>query len=185
MYGKFLRPLLIFIFEFMLGWKITGTKPSYKKFVMVVAPHTSNWDFIIGHWVRSSLRLNSWFIAKKELFRWPWGYLFRALGGYPVDRKKNTNLVDQIVEIFNERLEFNITITPEGTRSYNADWKTGFYQIALKANIPIQMVAIDYSKKIIAFAAPFSPSGNLEQDLNFMKSFFKGYQGKYPDKGIL
>ncbi len=185
MYGKFLRPLLILIFETILGWSIIGTKPSHKKFVMVVAPHTSNWDFMIGHWARSTMRLNAWYIAKKELFIWPLGYLFKALGGFPVDRKKKTNLVDQIVEIFNTQSEFNITITPEGTRSYNPHWKTGFYQIALKANIPIQMVALDYSKKNVVIATPFFPTGNLEKDLEFMKSFYRLYKGKYPKKGVL
>ncbi|MFM9945271.1 MAG: lysophospholipid acyltransferase family protein [Bacteroidia bacterium] len=185
MHTKFLRPLFILIFEKILGWRIVGKKPDFKKFVMVVAPHTSNWDFMVGSWARSSLRLNAWYVAKKELFVWPLGYLFRALGGFPVDRKKHTNLVDQIVEIFNSQTEFNITITPEGTRSYSPEWKTGFYQIALKANIPIQMVGFDYKKKLVALAEPFFPSGDLNKDMEMMKSYFRQFKGKYPEKGIL
>ena len=180
MYGKFLRPIFILVFEKILGWKIVGKKPNYKKFVMVVAPHTSNWDFMVGSWARSSLRLKAWYVAKKELFIWPFGHFFKALGGFPVDRKKHTNLVDQIVEIFNSREEFNITITPEGTRSYSPEWKTGFYQIAIKANIPIQMVAFDYEKKSVVLAEPFFPCRDLDKDLAMMKTFYRNYKGKYP-----
>jgi len=185
LYGKFLRPIYILIFEKILGWKIVGKKPDYKKFVIVAAPHTSNWDFMIGLWVRSRLRLNAWFIGKKELFIWPLGYLFRGLGGYPVDRKKNTHVVDTIVEIFNSKEEFNVTIAPEGTRSYNPNWKTGFYTIAQKAHIPIQMVAFDYSTRTVVLDEPFFPSGEVDKDLRMMKSFFINYKGKFPDKGIL
>jgi 1-acyl-sn-glycerol-3-phosphate acyltransferase len=185
MYGKFLRPIYILIFEKILGWKIIGKKPEFKKFVMVVAPHTSNWDFMIGLGARSTMRLNAWFIGKKELFVWPFGYLFRRLGGYPVDRKKHTHLVDQIVEIFNSREEFNITISPEGTRKYNPKWKTGFYQISLKANIPIQMVGFDYQRRIVELTEPFFPTGNIEADLERMKSFFEAFKGKYPEQGVL
>ncbi len=185
MYGKFLRPIYILIFEKILGWKIIGKKPEFKKLVIVVAPHTSNWDFMIGLWARSTMRLNAWFIGKKELFVWPFGYLFRGLGGYPVDRKKNTHLVDQIVEIFNSKEEFNITISPEGTRKYSPRWKTGFYQMATKANIPIQMVGFDYQKRIVVIAEPFFPSGNLINDLEMMKSFFREFKGKYPESGVL
>lgn len=185
MYGRFLRPIYILIFEKILKWKIIGKKPDYKKFVIVVAPHTSNWDFMIGLWARSKLRMKAWFIGKKELFIWPFGYLFRGLGGYPVDRKKHTHLVDQIVEIFERNEEFNITISPEGTRSYNPDWKTGFYFIALKANVPIQMVAVDYSKRTVNMAECFYPSGNLSEDLVKMKNFFKNFKGKFPEKGVL
>jgi 1-acyl-sn-glycerol-3-phosphate acyltransferase len=152
---------------------------------MVVAPHTSNWDFLVGHWARSTMRLKAWYIAKKELFVWPLGYLFRGLGGFPVDRSKKTNMVDQIVEIFNSQKEFNITITPEGTRSFSPDWKTGFYQIALKANVPIQMVAFDYEKRTVSLAEPFFVSGNLDQDINLMKAYFRKFKGKFPEKGVL
>ncbi len=185
MYGKFLRPIYILIFEKILGWKIIGKKSDYKKFVMVVAPHTSNWDFMIGLWARSSLKLNAWFIGKKELFVWPFGYLFHGLGGYPVDRKKHTHLVDQIVDIFNSREEFNITISPEGTRKYSPDWKKGFYHIAMKAGVPIQMVAFDYFTKQVVLAEPFFPSGDINKDLEMMKTFFRQYKGRFPEKGVL
>jgi 1-acyl-sn-glycerol-3-phosphate acyltransferase len=185
MYNKILRPLYILIFEKLLGWKIQGHKPEIKKFVVIVAPHTSNWDFMVGEWARSSLRMKGWYIGKKEIFVWPFGYLFRALGGFPVDRNKSTNLVDQIVAIFNSRDEFNITFAPEGTRAYNPNWKTGFYSIAQKAGIPILMVAFDYSKRLVVINELFYPTGNLTNDLIIIKDFFKPFKGKFPDQGVL
>lgn len=184
MYGRILRPLYILIFEKILGWRIIGNKPTANKFVMVVAPHTSNWDFMVGVWARSTLRMKAWYVAKKELFIWPFGYLFRALGGFPIDRKKSTHLVDQIVDLFNSREYFNLTITPEGTRSYNDNWKTGFYHIAQKAGVPIQLVGFDYERRIVQIAEPFTPSGNLEADIREMKNWFKQFKGKVPENGV-
>ena len=129
--------------------------------------------------------MKAWYIGKKELFTWPFGYIFRALGGFPVDRKKNTHLVDQIVEIFNARDEFNITITPEGTRKYNPNWKTGFYQIASKANLPIQMVGFDYAQKQVTMAEPFFVSGDMIKDIEMMKTYFRQFKGKNPELGVI
>ena len=184
MYNRILRPIYIFIFEMLLGWRVIGKKPEIKKFVTIVAPHTSNWDFMVGEWARSKLRFKSWYVAKKEIFIWPFSYLFKALGGYPVDRKKSSHFVDQILEIYNSKEEFNITLTPEGTRDFNPNWKTGFYTIAVKANIPVQMVAFDYTKKTVTLAELFYPTGNIENDLLEIKNFFRPHQGKYPEKGI-
>lgn len=184
MYNWILRPVYILIFEKILGWRIIGDKPQMKKYVVIVAPHTSNWDFMVGEWARARLRMKSWYIGKKEIFTWPFGYLFRALGGFPVDRKKSTHLVDQIVDLFNAREEFNITIAPEGTRKYNPNWKTGFYAIAQKASIPIQMVAFDYTRKTVTLAPPMYPSGNLEKDMELIKDFYRPHQGKYPAQGV-
>ena len=185
MYLPFLRPLFILIFEIILGWKIRGNKPNHKKYVIIVAPHTSNWDFVIGLWARSSLRLKSWFIGKKELFVFPFGYLFSWLGGYPVDRSKGSDLVSKIVEIFNSREEFNIALSPEGTRKYNPNWKTGFWRIATLANIPIYMAAIDFSTKTVVLSEPFYPTQNMEEDLEKIKSYFRQFKGRFPEKGIL
>ncbi|MCC6721572.1 MAG: lysophospholipid acyltransferase family protein [Bacteroidia bacterium] len=185
MYLRFLRPLFILIFEIILGWKIRGNKPELKKYVLIVAPHTSNWDFLIGLWASSSLRLKSWFIGKKELFIFPFGYLFRWLGGYPVDRKKGGDIVLSIVDIFNSRDEFNIVISPEGTRKYNPNWKTGFYRIATLAKIPIYLVAFDFSTKTVVISEPFYPSQNKVNDIEKIKSYYKQFKGKYPDKGVL
>lgn len=185
MYGRLLRPLFILIFENILGWKIIGKKPALKKYVTIVAPHTSNWDFMIGMWARSRLRLKSWFIGKKELFIFPFGYLFRWLGGYPVDRSKGSDIVSKIVNIFNSKDEFVIALSPEGTRKYTPEWKTGFYRIATMANVPILMAAIDFSTKTVVLSEPFYPTGNMNEDIEKIKTFFRQYKGKYPEKGII
>ena len=118
-----------------MGWKLIGDVPHHeKKYIIIVAPHTTNLDFIIGILVRGILGFNSKYLGKKSLFKAPFGWFFRMMGGYPVDRSRSTNLVDQVVEIFNNHEEFVIGLAPEGTRENVGEWKTGFYFIAQKAN---------------------------------------------------
>jgi 1-acyl-sn-glycerol-3-phosphate acyltransferase len=180
-----LRSIYSFFFK-LLGWKIIGSIPSdLKQYVMVVAPHTSNWDFMVGLAARSILGIDTRYVGKKELFRWPFGWLFRKLGGYPVDRSKNTNFVDAVADLFKEHKEFSICLTPEGTRSYAPNWKTGFYYIALKAGIPVLMVGFDYSSKSVVIEPPFHPSGDIESDIEKMKQFFRKMKGKIPEKGVI
>ena len=168
------------------GWKVRGSVPeSLQQFVVIVAPHTSNWDFFVGLAARSLLHLDAtYYIAKKELFRPPFGWIFRKLGGFPVDRSRNTNLVDAVVELFNKYPRFSIAITPEGTRSHVPKWKTGFYYIALKANIPIVMVGFNYTAKEVTVAAPFMPTGDVEKDMEFMLSHYRKIPGKHPLQGV-
>ncbi|MBK6837618.1 MAG: lysophospholipid acyltransferase family protein [Bacteroidetes bacterium] len=171
-----------FLYKFFftrLGWKISGDVPrDLKKYIIVVAPHTSNWDFLVGLAVRSIMKFPSNYLGKKELFNPPFGWLFRKLGGYPVDRKGSHNLVDQVVEIFKREEQFIIAIAPEGTRKNVTKWKTGFYHIAVKAGIPIVMAAMDYSLKTVFFSPPFYPSGNMPEDVLFMETFFKDKKGR-------
>ncbi|MFY0605396.1 MAG: lysophospholipid acyltransferase family protein [Cyclobacteriaceae bacterium] len=174
-----------FWFQFF-GWKVSGSKPDLKKFVLIVAPHTSNYDFFVGLAARSISDLKSNFLAKKSLFTIPLvGWIMRSFGGYPVDRSRKTNLVDQVVELFNTQDEFVITITPEGTRSYNPNWKTGFYRIATKAKVPIVLVSFDFEKKVVEFLEPFHPSGDLENDIEYIKSYYRTKKGRHPEKGVL
>ena len=170
----------------IVGWKVSGSVPeSLKQFVVIVAPHTSNWDFFVGLAARSLLRLDdTYYIAKKELFRAPFGWIFRKLGGFPVDRSRNTNLVDAVVELFNKYPKFSIAITPEGTRSYAPKWKTGFYYIALKAHIPIVMVGFNYAKKEVSVEPPFMPTGDVDADIEFMMSHYRKIPGKHPQMGV-
>lgn len=170
----------IYSFFFRLaGWKISGDVPrNLNKYIIAVAPHTSNWDFMIGLAVRSIMGFRSNFLGKKELFRFPWGFLFRQLGGYPVDRSKSENKVDQIVAVINNTPYFVIAVAPEGTRKSVNRWKTGFYQIAFKAGIPIVFVSLDYSKKLITFNQPFTPSGSYEADVRLIEPLFKDVLGK-------
>jgi 1-acyl-sn-glycerol-3-phosphate acyltransferase len=177
MYNKILRPLYILIFEKLLGRKIQGHKPEIKKFVVIVAPHTSNWDFMVGEWARSSLRMKGWYIGKKEIFVWPFGYLFRALGGFPVDRNKSTNLVDQIVAIFNSRDEFNITIAPEGTRAYNPNWKTGFLQHRTKGRNSYLNGGFRLLQTIGCYQRTFLSNRKPNKRSNNYQRFFQTIQG--------
>ena len=163
-----------------LGWTIPGKIPNIKKYIIIVVPHTSNLDFFLGISVRLAMGFKPNFLAKEILFQPPWGWIFYGLGGYPVKRDKRYNQVDQIVEILKKRDRFILGIAPEGTRSNNRQWKTGFYWIAKLAEIPIVMVSFDYAKKKVTFSEPFYPTENMEEDFSVMKAFFKGVKGRNP-----
>jgi 1-acyl-sn-glycerol-3-phosphate acyltransferase len=172
----------------LLGWnpQPLGAFPvREKKYVVIVAPHTSNWDFVIGVLYRSVLRLESArYLGKKELFEPPFGFIFRWLGGTPVDRFSNQNMVDQVVKIFNEKDEFALALSPEGTRKRVERLRTGFYNIARKADVPIVMVALDFEHKQVIFAEPFKPTGNQAQDFEKILAFFRPIKGKVPENGL-
>jgi 1-acyl-sn-glycerol-3-phosphate acyltransferase len=156
-----------------MGWKIIGSVPeNEKKYIIIVAPHTTNWDFIIGVLVRGIVGFHSKFLGKKSLFRPPFGWLFKLLGGYPVDRSKSTNLVDQVVDIYNHHERFVVAIAPEGTRKNVSEWKTGFYYIAHKARIPIVRAKIDWNKKQVVFFEPFYVTGNIQIDMPKIKEVY-------------
>jgi 1-acyl-sn-glycerol-3-phosphate acyltransferase len=177
------------LYQFYLtktGWTIQGhIDPDIKKFIAVVGPHTANVDFIIGIMARSVMNMSTTkYLGKSQLFRFPYGILFRKLGGYPVDRSKHNNIVDTVVEIFNQHEEFSIGLAPEGTRSKVEELKTGFYHIARRANIPIIMVALDFSSKAIVFREPFYPTNDVLADFQIIIGFFSRYKGKIPELGI-
>jgi 1-acyl-sn-glycerol-3-phosphate acyltransferase len=172
-----------FLFFHLLGWKITGTIPKeVKKCVLMVMPHTSNFDFFIGLFSRGIIGLEMNFVGKKELFTFPFGYYFKSIGGAPLDRSGGKNKVDAIVDIFNTREVFRMAIAPEGTRKKVVELRTGFYYIAYKANIPIIPVAFDYSKKEVRIGNPITVSGNYHQDMKIILPYFVGALGKYPGK---
>lgn len=173
------------IFYKLMGWKISGfMDSSIKKSVMIVVPHTSWNDFYIGLLARGIIGLEMNYVAKKELFRFPFGAYFRWMGGAPLDRSGGKNLVDGIVSIFNQRDVFRMAIAPEGTRSKVEKWKTGFYYIAIKANVPIIPIAFDYGNKQVKLIDAFYPTGNIENDLRLLESNFDGIQGKFPEKSF-
>ena len=145
-------------------WKILGEFSKVPKYIIAVAPHTSFYDFFIGILVRNIINEKINFVGKKELFGPLTGWFFKILGGVPVDRNSKKNTVDSIVEIFNKRKKFKLSIAPEGTRNKVKKWKTGFYYIALKAKIPIMPVAFDYNNKSVVVYSLFYPSGNKEED---------------------
>ncbi|BDB53338.1 1-acyl-sn-glycerol-3-phosphate acyltransferase [Flavobacterium ammonificans] len=174
------------IFFKIMGWKIVGSiNPEIKKCVMMVLPHTSAHDFYLGIFTRGIVGLEMNFVAKKELFRFPFfGAYFKYMGGAPLDRSGGLNKVDSIAAIFDTKETFRLAVAPEGTRNYVSELKTGFYYIALKANVPILPVAFDFGNKEVKLGLPFQPTGNYEADLAFLKNHFIGVKGKVPSKGF-
>lgn len=180
------RALAKFMFFKIIRWKVVGSfDPQIKKYIIIVGPHTSNWDFLIGVLARSIFQIDAAkFLGKSALFKWPYGFIFRALGGHPVDRSKNNSLVDAVVAIFNSKDRFAVALAPEGTRSKVASLKTGFYHIAVKANIPIYKVGFDYARKTVVIDTPFYPTGDLDKGMVSIISFYKNIKGKNPELGI-
>ena len=177
------RPLALFFFK-LVGWKVTDRRPQpMGQCIYVVVPHSSNWDFLVGICARSIGRLrNTKYLAKKELFVWPIGWLFRALGGYPVDRGKNTNVTEQVVHYFKTIPGFSIGIAPEGTRKEVSRWKSGFWRIAKGANVPLILTSFDYARKEVIFSEPFHVTDNMDADLAWMMEYFKPFRGKNRSK---
>ena len=164
-----------------MGWKINGAiAPEIKKCIMIVVPHTSWHDFYLGVFTRGILDQEMNFVAKKELFKFPFGAYFSWMGGAPLNRQKNENKVDAIAKVFEGKEVFRLAIAPEGTRKKVTEWKTGFYYIAMKAGIPIVPVAFDYGKKEVKIAAPFYPTGDKEKDFKALQQHYKGVIGKIP-----
>lgn len=169
----------------LLGWTVDETPPeNIDKCVIVVGPHTSNWDFIIGKLAFRYYGVKAKFLIKKEAFFFPFGYLLKAMGGIPVDRKKNNNLTEYAVGLFNEADSLYLVFTPEGTRSYNPNWKKGFYFIAQKAQVPIYIAYMDYEKKIGGFHSLFQPTGDVDKDIAHVKRVLSQFKGKYPENGV-
>ena len=164
-----------------LGWTKCVTVAHPDKFIICLAPHTSNWDFIIGQLYAQAEGFKINFLMKREWFFWPLGVIFRSLGGIPVWRSKHTSMTDNLTETAKTKDSFKLCITPEGTRSPNTEWKKGFYFIALKAEIPILLYGVDYEKKKIVCTDSFTPSGNIDEDMPKIKSYFKDFKGKKPE----
>lgn len=172
-----------FIFFRLMGWKLVGTiNPEVKKCVMMVMPHTCNFDFFIGLFCRGIIGLEMNFVGKKELFTFPFGYYFRSIGGAPLDRTGGKNNVDATVDVFNSREVFRMAIAPEGTRKKVTQLKTGFYYIAYKANVPLIPIAFDYAKKEVRIGLPISLSGDYDQDMKIILPHFNDAKGKFPER---
>lgn len=175
---------MLFILK-LFSWKIDPKSPEgIKKAVIVVGPHTSNWDFVIGKVAFMNYGIQGKFLIKKELFKAPFGWILKAMGGIPVDRKANNNFTEQAVSFFENNDSMFMVFTPEGTRSYNPNWKKGFYYIALKAKVPIYVAYIDYKTKTGGFHSLFEPTGDADADILKIKDILKQYKGKFPEKGI-
>lgn len=166
----------------LLGWQVKGKKPEHKKYVLLAAPHTSNWDFPIGRLTNSKLEIDLKVLMKKSWFFFPMGLIMRSLGAIPLDRSKAGTVMDYVVDLFNKNEEFVFAITPEGTRSYVDYWRTGFYYIALKANVPIVCGYLDYKKKETGIGPIIYPTGDAEKDLEKIMIFYRKVSAKYPEK---
>lgn len=175
------KTIYSFIYYRLLGWKTHVTVPNYDKCVICAAPHTSNWDLLIGKLYYGAIGRKTSFMMKKEWFFFPLGLIFKAVGGIPVDRKHKTSLVDQMTEKFANSKLFHLAITPEGTRKANANWKKGFYYIASKAQVPIVLVGINYPSKTITCTKAIMPTGDIEKDMREIKLYYKNFIGKNPN----
>ncbi|MFS4456906.1 1-acyl-sn-glycerol-3-phosphate acyltransferase [Maribacter sp. 2304DJ31-5] len=177
-----MRGLAKFIYFKVLGWSLKGEFPSYlAKCVIIVVPHTSWWDFLLGLLIRKVWNEEINYIGKKSLFDSPFGWFFRWTGGAPIDRSKNNDTVNVTAEIFRQRKKFRLALSPEGTRKKVKQWKTGFYYIAKTAQVPIVLVAFDYGKKEIKISEPHFISGDRNTDFKDYKIFFKDVKGKVPE----
>ncbi|KUO64526.1 MAG: 1-acyl-sn-glycerol-3-phosphate acyltransferase [Lutibacter sp.] len=171
-----------FILYTIFGWKTVGSFPKdLKKYVIIAAPHTHWQDFPLGVLTRFAEALPANYIGKASLFRPPFGFIFRRLGGTPIERSTSSNKVAAIVELFNSKDSFILAMSPEGTRKKTESWKTGFYYIAKGANVPIVMIALDFKNKEVKVAEPYYLTDNMENDFNFFHKFYEGVQGKIPE----
>lgn len=166
------------------GWRAEGVVPTPRKFVIIAAPHTSNWDFVYFLGLTQELGINSHFMAKKSLFRWPMGGFMRAMGGIEVDRAKGGNYVQAMVDEFARRREFMLTIAPEGTRGSVRQWRTGFYQIALQAKVPMVIGLMDYARKVGGLGPAVMPTGNYAADMKPIEEFYRSVTPRHPDRAM-
>ena len=180
-----IKALSRFLLLRVMGFTVNVKEPIPPKFIIALAPHTSNWDFVIGNLYSRAMDIPCQFLMKKEWFIWPLGYIMKSLGGIPIDRSKRTRVTEQIAQTAREQDVFHLCITPEGTRKRNPEWKKGFYYIALMADIPILLYGLDYRRRLIECTKTVIPSGDIEKDMAEIKSYFKNYNGKHPEKFAL
>jgi len=178
-----LSKLLHYLSKFLLklvGWQIDGRLPDLQKFVLIGAPHTSNWDFVLFLGIIFYLCASVRFMGKSELFRKPFGVFFRWCGGIPVDRSKSTGLVEQMVQACEKSDRFILTIAPEGTRHKVNEWKRGFYHIAKNAGIPVVIAIVDGARKIVTIGQIFNPTEDIEADMKMIQGFYANIVGIDP-----
>ena len=167
------------------GWRRAGDPPAAPQYVLIAAPHTSNWDFPLMLALVFSWQLQIRWMGKASLFRWPFHGFLRWLGGIPIDRSQAQSVVSQSIATFRERSKLILVIAPEGTREKVACWKTGFYRIAAGAGVPIAIGFLDYVRKVGGFIALFHPTGEMEADMEKIRGFYVGVLGKFPEKSVL
>lgn len=164
----------------ILGWQLVGEAPDLPKYVLIAAPHTSNWDFPIMLALDFAFKVGCVWMGKDSLFRGPLGVYLRHMGGIPIDRSSANNVVGQAVAAFQRHENMVMTIPPEGTRSLTRRWRTGFYYIALGAEVPIVCGFIDFKRKRTGFGPVLTPSGDIEADMAVIQDFYQDIEGKHP-----
>lgn len=164
-----------------LGWKKQITEPLTDKFIISLAPHTSNWDFVLGQLYARAEGLKINFLMKEEWFFWPLGVIFRSWGGIPVRRSKHTSMTEHLALEAEKSKTFRLCITPEGTRKRTAEWKHGFYYIALEAHLPILLYGIDYERKLIQCTKTIIPTGDIDAQMREVKLYYKDFKGRNPE----
>ena len=178
-----LRRLALMIFRFT-GWKPAGKRPCISKYVIIAAPHTSNWDFLYTMCLAFILEIKPFIMMKAAWFRWPMGPFLRRLGAIPVDRSKSTHVVESSIQAFREHPRMVLVVPPSGTRRKVMYWKTGFYHIAKGANVPIVLGYLDYRRKVGGIGPVVHPTGNMEADMKIIKNFYADITGKYPEQAL-
>jgi 1-acyl-sn-glycerol-3-phosphate acyltransferase len=162
-----------------MGWRVEGEIPDIKKYVIIAAPHTTNWDFPITLAVAFVLKIKIYWMGKAAMFRWPFRGMLRWLGGIPIDRSQSNNVVEQSIQAFRKLEKLIMLVPPEGTRKKVSYWKTGFYRIAQGANVPIVLGFLDYRRKTGGIGPIFYPTGNIEDDMLRIQTFYSTITGKY------
>jgi 1-acyl-sn-glycerol-3-phosphate acyltransferase len=173
-----LRAMMAFLFR-TSGWKIVGKYPfELPKAIWAGIPHTTNWDFLIAVGTRAELNMKIGFLAKSQLFQWYSGWLFRAMGCYPVHRNKSNNLVDAVAEMFASHAQLHIALAPEGTRDDVYRIKTGFYHMAAKANVPLILVGLDHIHKSVILSSPIYLTKHFQRDMKVIFDFYLSIPAK-------
>lgn len=183
LFSRLFKKALVAIYR-RHGWRAHGVVPSPRKFVLIAAPHTSNWDFLYFVGLTEELGFMPHFMAKQSLFRWPWKNFLLDMGGVPVDRSLNRNYVQAMIDEFNVRKEFMLTIAPEGTRGTVRAWKTGFYHIAMGAKVPIVVGMMDYPSKTGGLGPAIWPTGDYAADMKKVAEIYATVTPKHPAKGM-
>jgi 1-acyl-sn-glycerol-3-phosphate acyltransferase len=165
----------------VFGFEIEGGRPGVDKAVVVAYPHTSNWDLLFTLAAAYALDLDINWLGKKSLFKAPYGWWMRFVGGIAVDRSKSTRLVDAIIEAIEPIEHMMVVIPPEGTRSKSGRWKSGFYWVAVGAGLPIVLGFVDYGRKKAGLGEVLTPSGDIVDDFDKIRAFYQGIEGKFPE----
>ena len=164
----------------LLGWELIGQRPTCKKYVMVGAPHTSNWDFIYFYLGALAFNIRIAFMIKNSAFKGPLGPILRWMGGIPIDRNKRNNVVGQMVQAFEQREELALLIPPSGTRHRTEYWKSGFYYIALGAKVPLVLAIMDFAKREVGIQRVYEPVGDIKHDMDVIRSVYGPVTAKFP-----